>query len=196
MALKSIPPYNQRDLLHRITEGDEAAFRVLFDQYKDRFYAVVLKMTRSDNIAQEMVQDIFLKIWQNRASLREITNTESYFFTMLYRQVFRHYKKLALEKKLLKLIAESPSFQNITDETVLAHESERLINEAIAKLPPQQQLVFKLSKVDGLSREQIAEQLHISPNTVRNHLADAIKSIKSYLNLAVSIYILLLILPD
>lgn len=192
--MKYIPPYDDRELLRQIATGDEGAFRVIFDRYKDRFYSVVLKMTRSDNVAEEMVQEIFLKIWQNRASLSDINSPDSYFFTVLYRQVFRHYKKLALEQKLLKLISESPTFQNITDEVVLAHESERLINEAITKLPPQQQLVFKLSKQDGLSREQIAEKLHISPNTVRNHLADAIKSIKVYLNHAALVYLLFLIL--
>jgi RNA polymerase sigma-70 factor (ECF subfamily) len=189
-------PYHDKDLLRRIAAGDEKAFRVLFNSYKNRFYAVVLKMTRSDTIAEEMVQEIFLKIWQNRAQLVHIDNPDAYFFTALYRQVFRHYKKLSLERKLLSLIAQSPTFRNITDETVLAHESSRLINEAIAKLPPQQQLVFRLSKVDGLSREQIAEQLHISPNTVKNHLADAIKSIKSHLGNAALLYILLLTIPD
>lgn len=148
-------------------------------------------MTRSDEVAKEMVQDIFLKIWQNRASLTRIEKPDTYFFTVLYRQVYRHYKKLALQNKLLQLIAESPHFQNITDETVLAQESKRLIDEAISKLPKQQQIVFQLSKVEGLSREQIAEQLQISPNTVRNHLADAIRFIKSYLNHAALIYMLL-----
>jgi RNA polymerase sigma-70 factor (family 1) len=177
-----------------IAQSDEKAFRVFFDRYKERFYAVALKMTRSDAVAQEMVQDVFLKIWQNRTSLPEIIKPDTYFFTVLYRQIYRHYKKLALENKLLKLIAESPHFQNITDETVLAQESTRLINEAILKLPKQQQIVFRLSKQDGLSREQIAEQLHISPNTVRNHLADAMQSIRSYLDHAALIFILVNIL--
>lgn len=179
--MENSTPYNITELLGQVAEGNEKAFHILFDEYKDRFYSVVLKMTRSDDIAQEMVQDLFLKIWKNRASLVDITNPDSYFFTVLYRQVFSHYKKLALERKLLRLIAESPAFQNITDETLLARESERLINEAIARLPQQQQLVFRLSKQDGLTRDQVAEKLKISSNTVRNHMADAIKSIRLYL---------------
>jgi len=180
--------YNQSnintDLLQRVADGDEKAFRVLFDNYKDRFYQVVLKMTRSDVVAQELVQDIFLKIWQNRVSLIEINNPEAYFFTVLYRQVYSYYKKMALERKLLKVIAESPAFQNITDETLLVRESERLINEAVSMLPTQQQQVFRLSKQEGLSRIQVAELLKISPHTVRNHLAKSIQFIRSYLNQA------------
>lgn len=179
--------------MQSISTGDEFAFRVFFDQYKNRFYAVVLKMTRSDTVAQEMVQDIFLKIWQNRTSLATLENPDAYFFTTLYRLVYKYYKKLSMERRLLKLISESPHFQNITDETVLAQESEKLINQAVAKLPPQQQLVFKLSKQDGLSREQIAEQLHISPHTVRNHMAEAIRFIRSYLDNAALLPLLLIL---
>ena len=160
---------------------------MLFDEYKDRFYSVSLKMTGNSDLAQEMVQDIFVKIWKNRATLPDIQNPDAYLLTALYRQIFKYYKKLALERKLLRVIAESPAFQNITDETVLARESERLINEAISKLPQQRQLVFRLSKQDGLTRDQVAEKLNISPHTVRNHMAEAIKFIRAYLKHAAGI---------
>jgi len=186
-------PYNQKELLLQIAGGDEQAFRVFFDLYRKRFYAVAFKMTRSDSLAQEIVQEIFMKIWQNRSMLPELINPESYFFTCLYRRIFRHYKKLALERKLLQVIAESPGFQNITDETVIANESEKLIRMALAKLPPQQQLVFKMSKQDGLSRKQIAEKLQISPNTVRNHLAHAIQFIKADIRTAIFILFVFLL---
>lgn len=173
--------YEKNELFQRIADGDEKAFRILFDVYKDRFYAVARKMTRSESIAEEMVQEVFIKIWQYRTNLTQVTNPDSYFFTMLYRQVYSHYKKLALNEKMLTLITRSPVFQNITDEAVLARESEKLINEAVAKLPTQQRLVFKMSKQEGLSREQIAEKLRISPNTVRNHLTDALSFVRTYL---------------
>ncbi|SDC38151.1 RNA polymerase sigma factor [Niabella drilacis] len=180
------------ELLRLVAAGDERSFRVLFEEYKDRFYAVALKMTASDVIAEEMVQDIFIKIWQKRAELATIEHLDAYFFTTLYRQVYKYYKKLALDRKLLKLIAESPRFHNITEETLLLRESERLINEAVTKLPQQQQKVFRLSRQDGFSREQIAEQLHISPNTVRNHLADATRFIRTYLDKAALVYMLMI----
>lgn len=189
--MENIQLNNEKGLLHRIAAGDEKAFRIFFDLYKERFYAVVLKMAGSDAVAQEMVQDIFLKIWQNRASLSEINNPEAYFFTSLYRQVYRHFKKLALDKKLVSILSQSPGFNNITDETLLARESERVLNEAVAKLPPQQQTVFRLSRQQGLSREQIATELNLSPNTVRNHLAEAIKFIKAHLNKSALVYLLL-----
>jgi len=88
---------------------------------------------------------------------------------------------MALEKKLLQGVPSNKESVNTTEEMIWAHESENLVSQAIAKLPPQQQMVFKLSKQEGLSREDIACQLHISPNTVKNHLSNAIKFIQIFL---------------
>lgn len=154
----------------------------MFNHYKDRFYYVALKMTGLEHASEETVQEVFIQIWKQRESLAGVENPDAYFFTILYRQVYQFYKKTALEKKLELAIAEAPISKNFTDETVMAKESERLINEAVSRLPAQQQLVFKLSKQEGLSREEIAAQMNISPNTVRNHLAEAMKSIRIYLS--------------
>ena len=175
-------PQIDRAVLHLVSIGDEKAFRILFDHYRDRFYYVALKMTGLEDIAEETAQEVFIQIWRQRVSLAEVENPDAYFFTVLYRQVYQFYKKTAMEKKLRMAIAEAPYAKNFTDETILAKESERFINEAVSKLPAQQQIVFKLSKQEGLSREQIATQLNISPNTVRNHLAEAMKFIRTYLN--------------
>ena len=173
--------YDEKELLAKIATGDERAFRKLFDLYKERFYAVALKMTRSDEVAGDIVQDVFMNIWSKRESLADVVNPSSYFFTAVYRRVYHHYRKTALEKKLLQAVPVVKESVNTTDEMVLAHESNELISQAISKLPPQQQLVFKLTKQEGLSREDIAQQLKISPNTVRNHLADALKFIRTFL---------------
>ena len=171
-----------QSVLRLVSIGDEKAFRVLFDHYRDRFYYVALKMTGLEDVSEETAQEAFIQIWKQRTSLAEVENPDAYFFTILYRQVYQFYKKRAVEKKLKMAIADSPLSKNYTDEAVLAKESERLINGAVSRLPPQQQTVFKLSKQEGLTREQIAEQMNISPNTVRNHLGEAMKSIRTYLN--------------
>lgn len=168
-------------LLCLISEGDEQAFRVLFDHYKDRFYFVALKMTRLDYIAEEMVQEVFLKIWRNRETLHGIDNPDAYFFTMLYRRVYQYYKKEALDKKLLQEAKNTSSSENATEASVLARESKMLLEAAILKLPPQQQLIYRLNKMEGFSYNEIADKLHLSPNTVRNHLATAVRSIRIHL---------------
>ena len=175
--------YDEKVLLAQVAAGDEGVFRKLFDLYKERFYSVALKMTRSDEVAEDIVQDVFMHIWITRESIVGVENPSSYFFTCVYRRVYQYYRKMALEKKLLQGVSSRRESVNTTEEMVLAHESENLIYQAIAKLPPQQQMVFKLSKQEGKSREDVARQLNISPNTVKNHLTDAIKYIRtSFLN--------------
>ncbi len=173
--------YDEKSLLTQIAVGDERAFRKLFDLYKERFYAVILKMTGSDEIAKDIVQDVFMNIWSKRESLMNVDNLSAYLFTAVYRRVYHHYRKVALEKRLLQTAPQINESVNTTEEMILAHESNNLISRAVAKLPPQQQLVFKLSRQEGFSREEIAIKLHISPNTVKNHLADAIKFIRTFL---------------
>lgn len=173
--------YDEKALLAAIAVGDERAFRKLFDRYKERFYSLVLKMTHCDEVAEDIVQDVFMNIWSKRESLADIDNPSSYFFTAVYRRVYHHYRKVALEKKLLQLAPSIKESVNTTEEMVMAHESKNLISQAIAKLPPQQQLVFKLRKEEGFSREEVASQLDISPNTVKNHLSNAINFIRAFL---------------
>ena len=173
--------YDEKALLVKIAAGNEPAFRELFDHYKKRFYSVAVKMTRSDEVSQDIVQDVFMHIWSRRKSIMDVENPSSYFFTCVYRRVYQHYRKMALEKKILQVASFVSESVNTTDEMILAHESQKLVSRAIAKLPPQQQLVFKLSKQEGVSRDDIAHKLHISPNTVKNHLADAIKFIQIFL---------------
>ncbi len=182
--LTKLPPYDEKELLLHIADGDERAFRIFFDLYRNRFYAVVLKMTKSDLVAEEIVQEVFMHIWEKRELLRNVQAPSAYFFTAVYRRIYNHYKRLALERRMLGHEAQSIGITDATNETVLANESKRLISKAIASLPPQQQLVFKLSKEAGLTREQVAKELNISPNTVKNHLGEAIKTIRVYLDKA------------
>lgn len=179
--MKEFHLYNEPELLKRIAESDEKAFRALFDAYKDRFYAVALKMTGCETVAQEMVQELFIKIWENRSTLTYINNIEAYLFTALYRKVFRYFKRKSAEYKYLQLLGQSTDVSNNTTDVLQYKESEQLINEAIAKLPPQQQMVFRMNKQDGLSRQEIAQKLRLSPNTVRNHLTAATQFVRTYL---------------
>jgi RNA polymerase sigma-70 factor (ECF subfamily) len=139
-------------------------------------------MTRSDDAAADIVQEVFINIWNKRETLVNVVNPSSYFFTAVYRRVYHYYRKIALEKKLLQCVPVVKQSVNTTEEMVIAHESSSLISQAIAKLPPQQQLVFKLSKQEGLSREDVASELKISPNTVKNHLSNATSFIRAFLD--------------
>lgn len=141
--------YNEKAIIINIAAGDERAFRAFFDLYKERFYAVALKMTRSDEVAEDIVQDVFINISIKRKSIMEVENLSSYFFTCVYRRVYQHYRKLALEKKLLHGVLVSKESVNTTEEMILAHESEKLVFQAVAKLPPSNKLSSNLANRKG-----------------------------------------------
>lgn len=179
----------ETSVLREVSNGDEEAFRVLFDHYKMRFYRTVFKMTNKEDVAEEIVQEVFIIIWQQHRSLGTVTNPDPYFFTILYRHVFRYYKALAMERNFIEMFAEA-SEKQVSDDAVLEKESSALIAAAIAKLPAQQKQVFELSRLKDLSREEVAKVMNISPNTVRNHLVEATKSVRKYLQKHLTILLL------
>lgn len=187
-----ISRYDDKTLFALISRGDEVAFRELYQRYKERVYGVSLKMTHSGEIASDIVQDVFLSIWKNRERLLLVDNPSSYLFTATYRNVYQHFRKVALERKIHIIAEKKVQTGNITEDTVIEHESRNLLSVAISQLPPQQKMVFKLSREEGYSREEVAEYLNISPNTVRNHLAKAVKFVQTYLKVFATILISIL----
>lgn len=169
-------------LLKRIAENDEDAFCMIFERYKHRFYGAALKMTRSPELAEEIVQEVFLTLWLHRASLAAVKNPESYLFTIVYNAISQQFRKIAREKTARqKASAEWTVSECSTEQIMVEKEHRHLLQNIIRELPTQQQLIYKLSKQEGLNREQIATQLRISPNTVKNHLLKAMKYIRANL---------------
>ncbi|MBN8859530.1 MAG: RNA polymerase sigma-70 factor [Sphingobacteriales bacterium] len=162
-----------------LAKGDLGAFEAFFEAYKKRVFGVALKMLKSSVEAEDIVQEVFLSIWQSRARLDKINDPEAYLFTITHNAIFTRLKKASRDQKLLNTVLHHIALkQNITEETIAAHETDKLISETIQQLPPQQRTVYELSKLEGLSYNEIAERMHLSPNTVRNHLAESMKTIR------------------
>ncbi|MEP6947894.1 MAG: sigma-70 family RNA polymerase sigma factor [Ginsengibacter sp.] len=174
--------YDIKNLLLQVGKGNELAFKAVIDFYKERFYAASLKMTHADDIAEEIVQEVFVNLWIKRVQVAATTNPEGYLFAMLHNSIYAHFRKLALEKAMKKKIGQQ--FVEIDsspiEEVLFAKEDREIFEAVINQLPSQQRIVYKLSKQQGLSRQQIAGQLHISPHTVKNHLQQAIRFIGDY----------------
>jgi len=183
--------YDIKKLLSQVGEGNEPAFRTIFDFFKERFYAASLKMTHSPDIAQEIVQEVFVGLWINRAKVAAAVNPESYLLTMLHNCIYAHFRKLALEKAMKKKMGEQPLEldESSVEDVLLEKETREILESVISQLPPQQQMVYKLSRQQGLSREEIAMQLHISPHTVKNHLQHATQFIRAYYKAGASTFI-------
>jgi len=170
------------ELFRRIAGGDTRAFEELFRRYDRRIYPFVLKIIRTEAQAQELTQEIFIKIWQNREKLAAVDNPEAYIFTIAVRHTLDQIKRRLNESRMLQRLAAVRSLtHNDTDEELLLRDRAALVQQAVDQLPPQQKAVYILSRQGGLDYDQIGQRLNISPNTVRNHLVKALQFIRSYM---------------
>lgn len=173
---------NERELFARMATGDEAAFADIFFHYIPFLQPHIFKMTRSEEATQDIIHDTFLSLWTRREKMPEVENFKSYIFTISTNKTYDWLKKEAKERQAIAgARVRTMHFENTTEETIDFNQSAEFINKAVNQLPPQRKLVFKLSREEGLSHEEIAERLNISKNTVSNHLTEALRFIKEYL---------------
>ncbi len=178
----------ETELLEQIASGDKSAFAELFSCYRDRVYTISFKLTRSDIIAEEIVQDVFLKIWQKRADLKNIENFNAYLFIVTRNDAYKVLKDIARNHNFVILSEEDQALViNDTSDLLMGKEYSLLLQNAIDRLPNQQKQVYSLIKDQGFKREEVARKLQIQPETVKFHLAQAMKNIRAFCMLHLSI---------
>lgn len=179
-----------KKLLEDITNDDEIAFREIFDHYKIPFYATALKMTRSETIAEEIVQEAFVAIWIKRKLVAAANTPKAYIFTILHNCIYAHFRKLTQERLLKLKIERKVEFsEDVVESLLIEKEDREKLERVINQLPPQQKIIYKLAKQQGYKYEEIAVQLNISPNTVRNHLSAAVAHLRNSFGKLTSIII-------
>jgi RNA polymerase sigma-70 factor (family 1) len=179
---------NDRILLKHVASGDKTAFRQLFDLYKLRLFSFVLQMTHSKVDAEEIVQDVFAKLWEIRTDLVQVDYPGKYIYTIARNKTLNHLAKLARDRQLLQQVWLNVSqADNSTEAKLQAQESQRLIGEAINRLSLQRQTIFRLSREQGLTHEEIAAHLGLSKSRVKNILVEILKHIKDYLTLSATV---------
>lgn len=189
-------PQYINNLFLQVGEGNEPAFRKIFNLYKERFYCTSLKMTYSGHMAEEIVQKVFISLWIKRNQVASAENPEGYLFTMLNNSIYAHFRKLAAEKAMKKKVGQQSEYVDPSpvEDTLFGRENSKMLETVINRLPPQQRTVFILSRQQGLSRLEIAGQLHISPNTVKNHLREAVRFVRACYEAGASAIIFIAIL--
>lgn len=173
------PTYEEIELFRRIAKGDEGAFRVIFDRYRALLFNFVMKMTGSPVISEEVLQEVFIKFWTSRADLSNVDNPRSYLFVATRNRTLDHLRKIAADQRLLDQlwIIRNPEVDS-ADSSIGLKESSSLIERAISSLPEQKQLIFRLSRYDGLSNGEIAEKLNLSKSRVKNVLVEMTKFLR------------------
>lgn len=173
---------DEKELLIQLREGSAQALDYFYHQYSLRIYRKLLKMVRVDVIAEELVQDVFVRIWEKRHQIDPDRSFKSYLFTIAQNLVYDLYRKVAREERLQEVIrAASSELYMHVEEGVFLKETSEILNKAINNLPSQQKLVFTLCKLEGKSYEHASATLGISTSTINSHIVKATKSIKGYM---------------
>jgi len=166
----------------QLREGNAQALDYFYHQYSLRIYRKLLKMVRVETIAEELVQDVFVRIWDKRHQIDPDRSFRSYLFTIAQNLVYDLYRKVAREERLQEVIKEASSEMYMhVEEGVFLKETSEILNKAINNLPSQQKLVFTLCKLEGKSYEDASATLGISTSTINSHIVKATKSIKGYM---------------
>jgi len=181
--LKESLTYNEPELLRQLADGSESAFRVLFDNYWDRIYSTAYAFTKSTEQSLDLGQEVFARIWISREKLRAVKNFEAYLHI-----VARNATLDTLRQKTY-IPANDQFFENYfsageetPEDKFDLKELKELVEQGISKLPAQQERAFRLSRFQGLSIEQIANEMGVSAATAKSHLVRATARLRKYLD--------------
>jgi RNA polymerase sigma-70 factor (family 1) len=160
----------------------EMLFADLFKKHEYRLHTLVLKLTRSNQYARDIIQEVFLKLWEHRYHIHSIHNIEAWLYRLTENKVIDFLRKTAADNRLKEAIWKNqPGELNETEDKVAAREYNQIIQKAVDQLPPQRKLIYYLNREKGLNYQEIADQLAISKHTVKNQLSTALQSIRHFL---------------
>lgn len=166
----------------RLSSGDQIAFRCFFDQYQPKLFGYILRIVKSKEIAEELVTDIFVKIWSAKEIMSDVENADAFLYRMAVNKALDFMRIASREKKTRMLLYDYQDRQLYEPEMRLeTKELEQHISQCLQMLSSQQQLIVKLSREEGLTHDQIAKHLNLSRNTVKNHMVSALKNLKRFL---------------
>jgi RNA polymerase sigma-70 factor (ECF subfamily) len=182
IAEKTLPLTNENELLTRMAEGDEQAFTAIFHHYRCKIYSYAFHLSGDSAQADELVQEVFLKVWLRRDKLPHILRFDHYLVTIVRNQSFDMLKKLAREAEFRRqVVGFFDPEANPVEDRLLSRENELRFQKALDQLPPRQRLIFTLSRHQGMKHEEIADHLQISRHTVKTHLVQALKTLRNIL---------------
>jgi len=162
-----------------LKNGDEDSFKSIYEDLSESVYSLAIRFLKDTGWSEEIVQEVFLRLWLNKEKLDENGNMWLYLYVLTKRLCLNRLREIRRSKESFEqLMFSVEKTCDSTEEDVLTADFERYVNRAVALLPERQKVIFKLSRFEGLSHKEIAEELKISPNTVKNHVVEALKTLK------------------
>lgn len=173
---------DEQFLVLQLIDGNNRAFRKIYEIFKGDVYAYCMSMLKSKVLAEEIVQDVFLNIWQHRNRLNPDLSFKSYVFTITRNLTFNLLKKVANNERLkVEVFKKSQDVYNPIEDKIAENEYDLLKKKAIAKLSPKRRIIFEMSRNEGKSYEEISKELNISINTVKVQMSKSLTTIRDFL---------------
>ena len=186
---------DEKILLHQISVGDAKAFSIIFHRYSPKVYNYALKIVKSESLSEEIAQEVFVKVWKLEEQLTHIENLDAYLRVLTRNHTLKVLRRMALEVKTSRMMAHDyKEDHNETEEYIIFKDSEKILSQAIEKLPPQQKLVYTLCHQEGLKYEEVAERLNISKLTVKTHMQHALRFLRNYVSTHTDIAVLVILM--
>lgn len=183
----------EQTLKEEASKGNQKAFKELFDHYQYKLFQYIFHIVKSREIAEELVMDVFLKLWNGREMLVEIESLNGFLFRVAYTKSIDFFRSAAGNKRFVDLIEEQLSIASSSNahNDLVSKEYEALLRQAIALLPPKRKMIYEMSRDHNMSHEEIAHKLGISKSTVANTIVEAKQFIKEYLSKDINLLTLL-----
>lgn len=171
--------YEEDKLVSLLAEDSQYAFQLVYDRHRNRVYQTAIRYLKSPQLAQEVVQDVFLKLWFERRQLHRFSPLEAWVFTVARNNILNRLKRLSVEWKALHQLSLSGAEADLSAAYKLEDAQYRkMLLEVLNDLPAQQRQVFDLARIEKLSYAEIGERLSLSALTVKTHMARALQHIR------------------
>ncbi|HEU4552337.1 MAG TPA: sigma-70 family RNA polymerase sigma factor [Chitinophaga sp.] len=173
---------NEKELLTLLSRDSEYAFAVIFDHYRPKVLGTAMKLLKDVPAAEEVVQDVFLKLWLKRHEMEPVTNLHGFIGAITRNLVFDRFRKKVHEITYRMSMNGAEPVINDTDHRIRTSLACKLLQHAIDQLPLRQRQVYEMVRVQGLSMDEISQKLSISKSTAKGHLTAALQRIRTHLN--------------
>ncbi len=171
------------ELVALLVRDNEAAFSELYVRYKNKLYYFVFHLLKSKEETNDIVQEIFIRIWESRSFINPDLSFSSFLYTMARNRILNYFRDIDIDEKVKEILAaQKAKEEEAIDSQIIYTEYQEILRNAISRLPPQRQKIFNMSRIENMSHKEIAAQLGISVNTVQEHISEALKFIKTYFN--------------
>jgi RNA polymerase sigma-70 factor (family 1) len=172
----------EKALLVRVADGDRQAFGLLYSNYLSSLYRYIFLFTKSKEETEEILQDIFVRIWEHREKLLEVESFRNYLFRFAKNKLLDKFRHLQIRLAVLAEIRRSRNFSgSFTSDECDYREYYRIVQQAIEKLPRRRKLIFRLNIENGFSQDEIARELKISKSVVQKQIYRATNFVRNYL---------------